>query len=619
MIRRKVLLFFIVLPHLLVANVIPLDELAITGTLNPSYSECEPFISDTIMVFVCDERPQKEIGFYYFDQPPRLRNEQVVSYTTYTHVQINNERAVVTVNTTEGNGVFIFEYDEANYAVPRFYRNDNNDFTLEHVEADGNIVTVVVAFVFADKNYFCSTGFVLSSGGLIRAHPDIADPRGNQIQSSEKAIEIFLFDSSKLYMIRWTENLGTYLYYFNMTNGGTPESVQFTLDQSGWIDTIDFWTSKFAVTESFVLIMNQEMTHITIVRRNDFYETVSDWTTLSFSKAPSFVPFVEIDPNIALLVHPFTMNDPSPELSTVMVFLNDTRSKGSQHLVKFRHSHADQSLKILRAKPSKSAFFIVETDDLKYYIAKASPGPNYRREPGTYTSVPCENTTEVFVSPHIFATFCIPCSQRNTFAYSMSRHIPDSFCSLMEEPTAPEEDTEHSPGSSQKEGKTKRESVIALLVCVVILSITTLVLAIILLCSRKKKQDALVIIHGNQENVEIVLPNEEEKDHHCYIIEPQERQNECESLIFIEEGPGTKATNRPVQPALLKHQRDEPEQNVVIEADVNPILQRCDLCNYEIEGRFQIYEMHRCIHVFHRACLAAAQDQPDECPKCRAE
>ena len=66
MFKISFLLSFL-LPSLLFANVIPLDELTITGTLNPSYAECEPFLSDTIMVFVCDGRSQKEIGFYYFD------------------------------------------------------------------------------------------------------------------------------------------------------------------------------------------------------------------------------------------------------------------------------------------------------------------------------------------------------------------------------------------------------------------------------------------------------------------------------------------------------------------------------------------------------------------------
>ena len=102
----------------------------------------------------------------------------MVSYTSYTHVQINNERAVVTVNTTNGNGVFIFDYDETYNAVPRFYKNEDSEFTLEHVETDGNSVTVVVAYAFANDNYFCSIGFELTSAGLIQVHPGIGSPRG---------------------------------------------------------------------------------------------------------------------------------------------------------------------------------------------------------------------------------------------------------------------------------------------------------------------------------------------------------------------------------------------------------------------------------------------------------
>ena len=84
----------------------------------------------------------------------------------------------MTVNTTNGNGVFIFDYGETYYAVPRFYKNENAEFTLEHVETDANSVTAVVAYVFADNFYFCSIGFDLTSAGLIQVHPGIGSPRG---------------------------------------------------------------------------------------------------------------------------------------------------------------------------------------------------------------------------------------------------------------------------------------------------------------------------------------------------------------------------------------------------------------------------------------------------------
>ena len=53
-----------------------------------------------------------KIGFYYFDTPPTLRNDHVVSVNAFSHVQINEKRALVTVDKTDGtNGVFIYEYD----------------------------------------------------------------------------------------------------------------------------------------------------------------------------------------------------------------------------------------------------------------------------------------------------------------------------------------------------------------------------------------------------------------------------------------------------------------------------------------------------------------------------
>ena len=90
---------------------IPLEQLSVSASLNPSHSECEPFLSDTLLLFVCSGRSPMEIGFYYFDRPPTLRNDHVLHVSSCTHVQINNERAALTVNLTNGfNGVYVFEY-----------------------------------------------------------------------------------------------------------------------------------------------------------------------------------------------------------------------------------------------------------------------------------------------------------------------------------------------------------------------------------------------------------------------------------------------------------------------------------------------------------------------------
>ena len=60
------------------ALTIGLEELTIPGSLNPSYPSCEPYLSDTIIVFVCSTGTEYDVGFYYFDHSPVLYNEHTI-------------------------------------------------------------------------------------------------------------------------------------------------------------------------------------------------------------------------------------------------------------------------------------------------------------------------------------------------------------------------------------------------------------------------------------------------------------------------------------------------------------------------------------------------------------
>ena len=86
-----------------------LEELTIPGSLNPSNPTCEPYLSDTLIVFVCSSGAQYDVGFFYFDGSPVLYNNHTVHVQAVTHVQTNNTLAAVTVLNQNGkNGVYLF-------------------------------------------------------------------------------------------------------------------------------------------------------------------------------------------------------------------------------------------------------------------------------------------------------------------------------------------------------------------------------------------------------------------------------------------------------------------------------------------------------------------------------
>ena len=103
---------------------------------------------------------------------------------------------------------------------------------------------------------------------------------------------------------------------------------------------------------------------------------------------------------------------------------------GTRVDINFPHSLHDSTVKMLRAKASGGGFCILEADDGNYYVTRATD-PYHHKESSGSGLLPCP---EKYVSPHIFSTTCIPCSNRTEYLkFPNAKHIPGVFCGETDE------------------------------------------------------------------------------------------------------------------------------------------------------------------------------------------
>ena len=164
--------------------------------------------------------------------------------------------------------------------------------------------------------YFTAGGFEFTENGQIKRHPDTQGSKGVVINTSPKVIGIFLSDYLHLYTLVWKKDNGTRLYEFTILDN-KPYTFRFNESNAIQTDRSDLWTSIFTATDNFIFLMNREDSYVAIVYR-DLETILLNWEKVSHVDPPSFSPFVEVHPQIALIFHPEGFTYPKPYLQTAI-------------------------------------------------------------------------------------------------------------------------------------------------------------------------------------------------------------------------------------------------------------------------------------------------------------
>ena len=78
------------------------SSISLTQIDIPESDDCIPYLSDTLMVFICSSGSSIEIQFYYFKKPPNLLNWHNVNVNAVYHIQITSNLAALTVVDSTG-------------------------------------------------------------------------------------------------------------------------------------------------------------------------------------------------------------------------------------------------------------------------------------------------------------------------------------------------------------------------------------------------------------------------------------------------------------------------------------------------------------------------------------